>query len=50
MMLRLINDEALRKYLSEAGRSEVERRLSATAMVENTIQVYEDVLKKKQIT
>ena len=50
MMLRMINDEALRKYLSEAGRREVERRLSATAMVENTIRVYEDVLKKKQIT
>src|SRR6266852_5357086 len=46
MMLRLINDEALRKNLSEAGRSEVEQRFSADRMVENTIRVYEDVLQK----
>jgi len=49
-MLRLLDDTTLRNNLSEAGRREVERRLSATAMVENTIRVYEDVLKKKQIT
>jgi glycosyltransferase involved in cell wall biosynthesis len=46
MMLRLINDEALRRNLSKAGRSEVERRFSADRMVENTIRVYEDVLQK----
>jgi glycosyltransferase involved in cell wall biosynthesis len=45
-MLRLINDEALRKNLSEAGRREVEQRFSAGRMVENTIRVYEDVLQK----
>ncbi len=44
MMLRLINDEKLRKNLSEAGRREVERRFSAGRMVENTIRIYEDVL------
>jgi glycosyltransferase involved in cell wall biosynthesis len=46
MMLRLINDEVLRKSLSEAGRREVEQRFSAGRMVENTIRVYEDVLEK----
>jgi glycosyltransferase involved in cell wall biosynthesis len=45
-MLRLINDEALRKNLSEAGRREVEQRFSAGRMVENTIRIYEDVLQK----
>jgi L-malate glycosyltransferase len=47
-MLRLINDEGLRKNLSWAGRREVEQRFSAGRMVENTIQVYEDVRKKKR--
>ena len=46
MMLRLINDEALRRNLSKAGRSEVERRFSADRMVENTIRLYQDVLQK----
>ena len=45
MMLRLVNDQALRKNLCEAGRKEVEQRFSAALMVENTIRVYEDVLK-----
>ena len=49
MMLRLINDEGLRKKLSDAGRREVEKRFSADRMVENTILVYEDVLKKRQV-
>jgi len=47
-MLRMIADAALRKKLSEAGRREVEQRFSAGRMVENTIRVYEDVLKKRQ--
>jgi len=47
MMLRLIDDKALRKNLGEAGRSEVEQNFSAAQMAENTIRVYEDVLKKK---
>ena len=46
-MLRLINDEGLRKNLSDAGRREVDQRFSADRMVENTIHVYEDVLLKK---
>jgi glycosyltransferase involved in cell wall biosynthesis len=47
-MLRLIDDKGLQKKLSDAGRREVEQRFSAGLMVENTIQVYEDVLKKRQ--
>lgn len=46
MMLRLLNDEGLRKNLSDASRREVERRFSAGRMVENVIHVYEDVLQK----
>ena len=49
-MLRLINDDVLRKNLSEAGRREVGQRFSAARMVENTLRVYEDVLKKRQLT
>lgn len=45
-MLRLINDEALRKKLSQAGRREVEQRFSAAGMVENTIRVYQEVLQR----
>jgi len=48
MMLRLIDDEGLRKKLSDAGRREVEHRFSAERMVESTILVYEDVLKKRR--
>src|SRR6267378_897536 len=47
-ILRLINDERLGRNLSGAGRREVEQRFSAGHMVGNTIQVYEDVLKKKR--
>jgi glycosyltransferase involved in cell wall biosynthesis len=45
-MIRLLGDEGLRKRLGEAGRREIEKRLSAEQMVENTIRVYEDVLSK----
>jgi glycosyltransferase involved in cell wall biosynthesis len=48
VMLRLINDEGLRKKLSDAGRREVEQRFSAERMVENTMLVYEDVLRKRR--
>jgi glycosyltransferase involved in cell wall biosynthesis len=47
LMLRLINDEGLRKKLSDAGRREVEQRFSAGRMVESTLRVYEDVLKRR---
>ena len=47
-MLRLIEDEALRKKLGEAGRNEVAERFSAGRMVENTIRVYEDVLREER--
>jgi glycosyltransferase involved in cell wall biosynthesis len=49
-MLRLIDDKGLQKKLSDAGRREVEQRFSAGLMVENTIQVYGYVLKKRQAT
>jgi len=45
-MLRVMTDAGLRKRLGEAGRREVRERFSAERMVERTIQVYEDVLKK----
>jgi glycosyltransferase involved in cell wall biosynthesis len=45
-MIRVLGDEGLRKRLGEAGRREIEKRLSAEQMVENTIRVYEDVLTK----
>jgi glycosyltransferase involved in cell wall biosynthesis len=48
-MLRLINDENLRQVIGAAGRQEVEERFSAGRMVENTIRVYEDVLKKRRV-
>jgi glycosyltransferase involved in cell wall biosynthesis len=47
-MLRLIGDAALREKLGSAGRREIETRLSAERMVESTIRVYEDVLRKWQ--
>jgi glycosyltransferase involved in cell wall biosynthesis len=49
-MVRIIVDASVRKKISEAGRREVEQRFSAGRMVENTIRVYEDVLKKRQLT
>ena len=47
LMSRLVNDEGLRKKLGDAGRREVEQRFSAGRMVESTLSVYEDVLKKR---
>ncbi len=45
-MLRVMTDVDLRKKLGEAGRREVQERFSAERMVDSTLQVYEDVLKK----
>ncbi len=45
-MLRLLGDAALREKLGNAGQREIETRLSAEQMVESTIRVYEDVLRK----
>jgi glycosyltransferase involved in cell wall biosynthesis len=45
-MLRLIGDADLRKQLGLAAREEVEKKFSAERMVDNTIRVYEDVLRK----
>ena len=47
-MLRIMIDAKLRRNLGESGRGEVIERFSAERMVENTFQVYEDVLKKRQ--
>jgi glycosyltransferase involved in cell wall biosynthesis len=49
-MLRLISDEKLRRHLSSSGRREVEERFSAGRMVQNTVSVYEDVLRKRRKT
>jgi L-malate glycosyltransferase len=45
-MLRFLVDAGLRDKLGHAGRREIANRLSAEHMVENTIRVYEDVLRK----
>jgi glycosyltransferase involved in cell wall biosynthesis len=47
-MLRLVTNEGLRKRLSAAGRQEAVTRFSEQRMAEGTIQVYEDVLKKRR--
>jgi len=44
-MERLLKDPQLQKRLGEAGREEVRQRFSADRMVENTLKVYEDVLR-----
>ena len=44
-MLRLMGDANLRKQIGNAARQEVERNFSADRMVENTIRVYESVLR-----
>jgi len=49
-MLRLLDDEGLRRRLAEAARREVEERFSAGRMVQNTINVYEDVLRNRRKT
>ena len=49
-MLRLLSDEDLRGRLAEAGRQEVEERFSAQRMVQNTIEVYQDVLRRRRKT
>jgi glycosyltransferase involved in cell wall biosynthesis len=45
-MLRVMTDADLRKRLSEAGRREVQERFSAGRMVDHTLEIYDDVLKK----
>lgn len=49
-MLRLLDDEDLRRRLGHSGRREVQERFSAGRMVENTIEVYEDVLRNRRKT
>jgi glycosyltransferase involved in cell wall biosynthesis len=45
-MLRVMTDADLRKRLGGSGRREVRERFSAERMVEHTVRVYEDVLRK----
>lgn len=45
-MIRVIEDPSLRKRLGAAAREEVQHRFSAQRMVENTLEVYRDVLQK----
>lgn len=47
-MMRVMTDAGLRKKLSESGRREAQERFSAARMVDRTIQVYEDVLRKRR--
>jgi glycosyltransferase involved in cell wall biosynthesis len=47
-MLRIIEDQGLRKRLGAASRREIEERFSAARMVENTVRVYEEVLGEKR--
>lgn len=47
-MLRLLGDANLRQQIGRAARQEVERNFSADRMVENTIRVYESVLRGKR--
>jgi glycosyltransferase involved in cell wall biosynthesis len=47
-MLRVLDDPKLRQSLGAAGRLEIEQRFSAGRMVENTIRVYEEVLRKRK--
>jgi glycosyltransferase involved in cell wall biosynthesis len=49
-MLRLLDDKDLQRRLGDSGRREVEERFSADRMVQNTISVYEDVLRKRRKT
>jgi L-malate glycosyltransferase len=45
-MAQIMQDATLREKLGEAARREVQQRFSAQLMVENTLRVYEDVLRK----
>ena len=48
-MLRFLADTELRQNLGAAGQLEIEQRFSAGGMVENTIRVYEEVLRKRKM-
>jgi len=47
-MLRLLDDEGLRRRLADSGKREMQERFSAGRMVQSTIAVYEDVLRSRQ--
>jgi glycosyltransferase involved in cell wall biosynthesis len=47
-MMRLLSDSSLRERLGQAGRRTIEERFTAAHMVENTIRVYEDVLRESK--
>jgi len=47
-MLRLVSDLELAKRLGTEARAAIQRRLTSDHMVENTIRVYEEVLKERR--
>jgi glycosyltransferase involved in cell wall biosynthesis len=48
-MFRLLSDESLRMRLGQAARRCIAERFSAERMVENTLRVYEDVIKQERL-
>jgi glycosyltransferase involved in cell wall biosynthesis len=48
-MLRILSDESLGSALGQKARRTIAERFSAERMVENTLRVYEDVLKKRRL-
>jgi glycosyltransferase involved in cell wall biosynthesis len=49
-MLRVLDDPKLRQNLGSAGQLEIEQRFSAARMVESTVRVYEEVLRKRKMS
>jgi glycosyltransferase involved in cell wall biosynthesis len=47
-MLRLLSEPEFAKRLGAAARTAIQERFTADRMVENTIRVYEDVLRRRQ--
>jgi glycosyltransferase involved in cell wall biosynthesis len=48
-MFRLLSDDSLRLRLGQAARRCIAERFSAARMVENTLRVYEDVVKQERL-
>jgi len=47
-MTRLLSDKSFRERLGQGARRTIEERFTAARMVENTIRVYEEVVKEKR--
>lgn len=48
-MLRIMDDKSLRLRLGESARQEVANRFSSARMVDNTIRVYNEVLRERRV-